>query len=213
MPEIFHRTSMQPAGLCVESGVYCTLKYMTGPRPCSIMRNMLSKGGLKFAKREPKIFCFCFAAWEPWMRKQKSLHYSLQVWFPPCPPAPSIFSFGPAANFILNFLNTDARSVLRKWCIYSVSASCAGRSRDVQLMGLPRKLGGRVLECFSGEWRGSSESVMTPGRGWCQENWFEQRREEEQVTRGTVCLAGGRVHKCETWFCCLQVLQMFLSWD
>lgn len=140
---------------------------MTGSRPCSVMKNMLSKGGLKFAKREPKIFCFCFAVWEPCMRKQKSLHYSLQVWFPPLPPLFFFFPFGQAADFILNFLNADARSVLCKWCIYRVSASCAGRSRDMQLMGLPRKLGGRVLECFSGEWRGSSESGMTPGRGWC----------------------------------------------
>lgn len=62
-------------------------------------------------------------------------------------------------------------------------------------MSLPRKLGGRVLECFSGEWRDSSESVMTPGKGWClcacQENWFKQRRKEEWVTQGSLCLAVG----------------------
>lgn len=144
-------------------------------------------------------------------RESRSLyliHFKWDFHTPPPPsPPPPFFSFGQAANFILNFLNADARSVLRKWCIYSVSASCAGRNRDMQLMSLPRKLGGRVLECFSRERRDSSESVMTPGRGWClcacQENWCEQRRKEEWATQGSQCLTGGRVHKCETCFFCL----------
>lgn len=114
-------------------------------------------------------------------------------------PLPFFFSFGQATNFILNFLSADARSVFCKWCIYSVSASCAGRSRDVQLRSLPRKLGGRLLDFFSGERIDSSESVVTPGRGWClcvcQENWCKQKRKEEWETQGSVCRAGGRVHK------------------
>lgn len=75
----------------------------------------------------------------------------------------------------------------------------------MQLMSLPRKLGGRVLECFSGEWRDSSESVMTLGRGRClcvPGELVQAEAEGRGVTQGSVCLAGGRVHKCETCFFC-----------
>ena len=78
-----------------------------------------------------------------------------------------------------------------------MSASCASRSKDVQAMSLPRKSGGRVLQCFSRERSDSSKSAVTPGRGWClcvcRGNWCMQRRTEEWETQGSV--AGGRVLK------------------
>lgn len=158
------------------------------------------------------MFLFCCLKAQNEKAEHKSSHYSHQMLFLPlgfCFLGFGFFFFGQATNFILSFLNADVRSVSCKWSIYSVSASCTGRSRDVQAMSLPRKSGGRVLWCFPRERSDSSKSAVTPGRGWCL---CECRGElvragaEGRVGDPRECVhrrgEGARVIPCETYFFC-----------
>lgn len=118
------------------------------------------------------------------------------------------FFFVQATNLILNFLNADVRSVSCKWSIYSVSASSAGRNRDVQVMSLLRKSGGRLLLCFSREQSDSGKS----GDPWkrlvplCVPGELVQAEAEGRVgdPRDCVCCreGGAQFIQCETYFFC-----------
>lgn len=117
---------------------------------------------------------------------------------------------------ILRFLNADLRSVSCKWNIYSVSASCAGRTKDMHRMSYQGSHGEDYCSVSPG-------NGVTPGRAWwpreeaaghhcvCWGNWCEQRWKEEWETQGRVSIAEVRVWNLFSPFS-LQVLQMFFHW-